>query len=73
VGLERGVLSLMSIIEELLGRNSSGSGVEIEITAVGIRSADHVALYQQKLALTSRTSGGRLVSIVRSRTQATEF
>jgi hypothetical protein len=30
-------------------------------------------LYQQTLALTSSTSGGRSVGIVRSRTQATEF
>jgi hypothetical protein len=30
-------------------------------------------LYPQKLALTSPTSGGRAVGIVRSRTQATEF
>jgi hypothetical protein len=30
-------------------------------------------LYPQKLALTSPTSGGRSVDIVRSRTQATEF
>jgi hypothetical protein len=29
--------------------------------------------YQQKLALTSPTSGGRSVGIVRSRTQSTEF
>jgi hypothetical protein len=28
VGLERGPLSLMSSIEELLGRKSSGSGLE---------------------------------------------
>jgi hypothetical protein len=28
VGLERGPLSLVSTIEELLGRNSNGSGVE---------------------------------------------
>jgi hypothetical protein len=28
VGLERGPLSLVSIIEELRGRNSSGSGLE---------------------------------------------
>jgi hypothetical protein len=41
---------------------------------VGIRHADHMApLYPQKLALTSLTSGGRSVSIVCSRTQATEF
>jgi hypothetical protein len=42
--------------------------------AVGIRHADHLApLYLQKLALTSPTSSGRSVGIVRSRTQATEF
>jgi hypothetical protein len=29
VGLERGALSLVSKIEELLGRKSSGSGLEI--------------------------------------------
>jgi hypothetical protein len=33
----------------------------------------HDTLYQQKLALTSPTSGGRSVVIVRSRTQAMEF
>jgi hypothetical protein len=33
----------------------------------------HGTLYPQKLALTSWTSGGRSVGIVRSRTQATEF
>jgi hypothetical protein len=43
VGLERGLLSLVSTIEELLGRKSSVSGLEIEITAVGIRHAYLVA------------------------------
>jgi hypothetical protein len=67
VGLERSPLSLVSITEELLGRNSSGSGLESrENTAIGIRCSDHAAL-------TSPTSGGRSVGIVRSRTQATEF
>jgi hypothetical protein len=42
VGLERGPLSLVSTTEELLGRNSSGSGLESENMAVGIRHADHV-------------------------------
>jgi hypothetical protein len=46
-------------------------------TAVGIRHVDHVALYirkkKKKLALTSPTSGGRSIGMVRSRTQATEF
>jgi hypothetical protein len=32
-----------------------------------------MSLYPQKLALTSPTSGGRSVCIVRSRTQATEL
>jgi hypothetical protein len=64
----------MSTIEELLERKSSGSGLETEITAVGIHCADHVApLYPQKLELTSLTSSGRSVGIVRSRAQATEL
>jgi hypothetical protein len=45
-----------------------------ENTAVGIFHADHVSfLYLQKWALTSLTSGGRSVGIIRSRSQATEF
>jgi hypothetical protein len=43
VGLERGQLSLVSTIKELLWRKSNGSGLETEITAVRIRHADHVA------------------------------
>jgi hypothetical protein len=43
MGLEQGLLSLMSTIEELLGRKSSGSG-QSETTAIGIwHHADHVA------------------------------
>ena len=42
--------------------------------AVGTRCANHVTpLYPQKMALTSPTGGGRSVSMVRSRTKATEF
>jgi hypothetical protein len=45
-----------------------------ENTAVGIRHVDHMAFSNpQKLALTSPTSGGLSVGIVRSRTQAREF
>jgi hypothetical protein len=45
-----------------------------EITAVGIRHADHVAPSIRKtLALISLTSGGRSVGIVCSRTHGTEF
>jgi hypothetical protein len=70
VGLERGPLCLVSTTEELLERKSSGSGR----TAVRIRHADHVALSIRKsLVLSSATSGGRSVGMVRSRTQATEY
>jgi hypothetical protein len=69
VGLERGPLSLVGAIEELLERKSSGSGLENRY--YGPRGSD--ALTTQKLAPNSPTSGGRLVGIVRSRTHATEF
>jgi hypothetical protein len=66
VGLERGPLSLVSITEELLGRKSSGSALEIREYGRRFRRADHAThFYPQKLALTSRTSGGRSVGIVR--------
>jgi hypothetical protein len=42
-------------------------------TAVGIRRADYAtSLYPLKLAVTSPTSSGRSVGIIRSRTQATD-
>jgi hypothetical protein len=48
--------------------------LKVEITAVGIRHADHATtFYPKKLALTSPISGGRSVDIVRSRTKATEL
>jgi hypothetical protein len=71
VGLERDPLSLVSTIEELLERKSSGSGLESREHGLGNRHADYVA--QQKLVLTSPTRGGRSVSIVRPRTQATDY
>jgi hypothetical protein len=74
VGLERGPLSLMSTNEELLERKSSGSGQESR--DYGRRDPSRLprdTLYLQKLALTSLTSGGRSVGVVRSRTEATEF
>jgi hypothetical protein len=73
VDLERGPLSLVSTIEELLERKS---GYGLENRDYGRRDASRWprdTLYLQELALSSQTSGGRSVGIVRSRTQATEF
>jgi hypothetical protein len=52
VGLERGPLSLVRTIEELLGRNSSGSGQENRDYEAGnpLRWPRNI-LYPQKLAL----------------------
>jgi hypothetical protein len=74
VGLEWGPLSLVSTIEELLERKSSGSGLESQ--EYDSRDPSHWprdTIYPQKLALTSPTSSGRSIGIVRSRTLATEF
>jgi hypothetical protein len=74
VGLERGPLSHVSKIEELLGRNSSGCGLENWACGRGDPLGwPRNTLYQQKLALTSPTCGGRSVGIVRLRTKTTEF
>jgi hypothetical protein len=74
VGLERGPLSLVSTIEELLGRNSSGSGLENREYSRGDQlSWPRDTLYPHKMALTTPTSGSRSVGIVRLRTKATEF
>jgi hypothetical protein len=73
VGLERGPLSLVSTTEELLDRKVAAIVYKTENTAVGIRHADYVApSIRKKLAITSPTSGGRSVGIVRSRTQTME-
>jgi hypothetical protein len=72
MGLERGPLSLVSTTEELLGRKSSGSGLESR--EYGRRDADHVApSIRKELVLTMPTSGGCSVGIVPSRTQSAEF
>jgi hypothetical protein len=74
VGLERCPLRLVSTTEELLGRKSSGSGLENRRYDRGVPlSWPRDTLYPQKLALTSPTSCGRSVSIVLSRTKPTEF
>jgi hypothetical protein len=74
VGLERGPLSLVSITEELL---------EWKVAAPGLENREYGrgdpfrwprdTLFPQKLALTSPTSGGSSVGIVRLRTKVTEF
>jgi hypothetical protein len=70
VGLGRGPLSLVSTI----GRKSSGSGLEIREYDLRDPSRwPRGTFYHENLALTSPTSGGRWVCIVRSRTQAIEF
>jgi hypothetical protein len=74
VGLERGPLSLVNTIEELLVRKSSGSGLESrEYDRRDPSRWPRGTLYPQKLAVTSLTSGGRSVGFVRSRTLAKEF
>jgi hypothetical protein len=69
VGLERGPLSLVSTTEELLGRESSGSGLESREFGLGDPSRwPRLTLYPQKLAPTSPTKGCRSVGLVRSLT-----
>jgi hypothetical protein len=74
VGLERDPLSLVGTIEELLERKSRGSGLEsLKYSRRDPSRLPRGTLCSQNLALTSLTSGGRSVGIVRSRTNATEF
>jgi hypothetical protein len=64
----------VSTTEELLGRKSSDSGLEIrEYGRRDPSRSPRNILYPQKLALTSPTSGGHTVGIVRSRAKATGF
>jgi hypothetical protein len=74
VGLERGPVSLVGTIEELLGANSSGSGLENReyVHRNPLRRPRDI-LYPHKLALTSPTIGSLSVGVVRSQTKATEF
>jgi hypothetical protein len=74
VDLERGPLSLVSTVEERLVRRRSGSGLESREYASREPSRwPRGTLHRQKLSLTSPTSGGHSVGIIRSRIQATEF
>jgi hypothetical protein len=75
MGLERGPLSLVSTIDELLEREIRGSGLEIRNN--GRRDTPRrprdTPLSAQILALTWPTSGCRSVGIVRSPTKAMEL
>jgi hypothetical protein len=62
VGLERGALSLVSTIEELLDRKVAAPVYKTENTAVGIRHADYVAPSIRK----SRQSLRRQAAVARS-------
>jgi hypothetical protein len=74
MGLEQRPLSLVSTTEELLGRNSRGSGLENREYGRGDPLRwPRDTLYPQKLALTSPTSCGRSVGTVRLRAKTTEF
>jgi hypothetical protein len=74
MGLERGPLSLVSTTEELLDIKVAAPVQKTENKAIGIRHGDHVAPSIRKtLTITSPTSGGRSVGIVRSRTRTMEF
>jgi hypothetical protein len=74
MGLKRGPLSLVSTIEELLGRKTGGSGLEIrEYGRRDLPRRPRGTLYPQNFAPTSLTSGDRSIGIGRSLTQATEF
>jgi hypothetical protein len=48
VGLERGPLSLVSTIQQILDRKVAASGLKTENTAVGIRHTDRVAPFIRK-------------------------
>jgi hypothetical protein len=73
VSLEWGPLRIVSAVEELLERSSCSS---LENREYGRRDPSRWprgTLYLQRLALTSPTSGGRSIGIVRLRTQTTVF
>jgi hypothetical protein len=70
----RGPLSLVSTIEELLGRNISGFGLENREYGRGDPLRwPRDTLYPQKLELTLPTSCGRSAGVFRLLTEATEF
>jgi hypothetical protein len=74
VSLELASLSHVSTIEELLGRNSNGSGLENREYGRGDTLRwPRDTLYSQKFVPSSPTNSGRSLDIVLSRTKAMEF
>jgi hypothetical protein len=75
VGQERDPLSLMSTNEELFGRKNSGYGLENRNYDCRVPQSwpRNIPSNRKKLALTSPTTGGRSIGIVRSPTKATEL
>jgi hypothetical protein len=73
VGLELGPLSLVSTIEELLGRNNSDCGLESHGDLLHCCIDHATPSVLKKLALISPTSGGHSVGIVRLWTKAMEI
>jgi hypothetical protein len=69
VGLELGPFNLVNTFEGYAEENVAAPVWKTEIAAVGVRRTDRAI----KLALTSPTSSGRSVGIVRFRTGATEL
>jgi hypothetical protein len=70
VALERGPLSFVGTVDELLEGNNSDSGLENrEYGSGGPLRFPRGTLYPQKLAQTSPTSGGRSIGIVTLRTK----
>jgi hypothetical protein len=72
VGLKRVPLSLVNITEEILEWKNSGTESR-QSRLTDPLSWPRDTLYPQKLILTSPTSGGLSVGIVRLRTKTTEF
>jgi hypothetical protein len=72
VGLERGPLSVVNATEELLGRKSSGSGLESREYGRMYQSRwPRDSLNSQKLSISSPKSGYSSVGILRSLIEAT--
>jgi hypothetical protein len=70
----QGQESRLYLIHLVLDRKVAAPVYNTENTAVGIRHDDHVApSIRRMLAITSPTSGGRSVSIIRSWTQTMKF